>query len=330
AELVPEERGPLDFQRFRFQLPLYSDRAATDRELVVKKATQLGISTWLLRQTLWWADVRARTGLYVFPTEKTLNDFSAQRIGPLLTRSYLESRVGAVNNRMLRQIGLGWVYFRGAAEAVNLESIAADYLALDEYDSLEPTNIGVAESRVTGPMSEGIIRRVGVPSVPGFGIAKQYEATTQHVWMVKCGCGEHQPIVGSDTFRENVDQATAQLVCRACRKRLDVSTGEWVATYPERETLGYWLTKFIVPGLDLRRIIANSQKTAPADRQSFFNRDLGEEYAPAEGRLSRAALLACTRPGQLHLETNYVGFNLVTMGIDVASARAFNVRISEH
>jgi hypothetical protein len=326
---VPETRGPLDFERFAFQLPLYEDKATTERDLIVKKATQLGLTTWLLRWALWSADVRAAVALYVFPTNATLNAFSQERIGPLLRQGYLATRVGKVNRVELRNIGLGWVYFRGSVEATGLESIAADVLALDEYDSLEPANIGVAEQRVTGPLSQGLIRRVGVPTVPGYGISKLYEGTTQHVWMVKCGCGEHQPIVGSATYRDNLNEATALLECRKCRKPLDVAAGEWVATYPERSTRGYWLSKFIVPGMNLERVVENHRKTAPEDRQTHFNRDLGEEYAPAEGRLSIEALRACQRQ-ELHQETVWHSPKLVTMGVDVASARAFNVRISEH
>ena len=48
AALVPEPKtGALDFERFPFQRELYA-QATDDRELVVMKGTQLGISTWAL------------------------------------------------------------------------------------------------------------------------------------------------------------------------------------------------------------------------------------------------------------------------------------------
>src|ERR1700733_3157629 len=94
--------------------------------------------------------------------------------------------------------------------------------------------------------------------------------------------------------------------------------------------MGFWMSKFIVPRINVSRIIENHHKTAPADVQTHYNRDLGEEYAPAEGRLSREALLRCTRPGEVHQEDGRTSFNLKTMGVDVASARECTVRISEH
>jgi len=317
ADLVPEPHGPLDLHRFRFQEALYAPRMVSDREAVLMKATQLGASSWAIRWALYWADMRGKTILYVVPTETFLTAFAQHRVREVLRKSeWLQSRIGddSINNRGLRQIGLGYTYWRGSAEATNLESIPADGLILDEYDALEASNIGIAEQRVTGPLSEGLIRRVGVPSIPGYGISRQYEGTTQNVWMVKCACGDHQPMLGSDTYRDNVDEQSATLVCRKCRKPLDVSTGEWVATYPDRDILGYWMTKFILPGVDLRRVVANHAKTSPADRQTHFNRDLGEPYAPAEGRLSRSALLACTRPGEIHQEEGSVSFKPKTMG----------------
>lgn len=334
ALLVPEPRGPLDLRRFAYQGVLYSDRVFTAREAIVKKASQVGMSAWSARWALCWADVRGRTALYVFPNKTVLNDFSDQRIKTMIRRSeYLRSRMRAdsVDNKGLKQVGLGWVYFRGSESEVSLESIPADVLVLDEYDRLVGSNIGVAEQRVTGPGSEGLIRRLGNPTIPGYGIAKLYEASTQHVWMVKCGaCNEQQPLVGSETYTANMDEEAHKLVCRKCRKALDVTAGEWVAAFPDRETLGFWISKFVVPGVDLRRVVTNHHKTHPADIQNHYNRDLGEEYAPAEGRLSRKALEACCRPGEIYLQADCASFNLKTMGVDVATARACNVRISEH
>ena len=74
AALVPEPKtGALDFGRFPFQRELYA-QATDDRELVVMKGTQLGISTWALRWILFHADVHGRTGLYVFPTKADVLD----------------------------------------------------------------------------------------------------------------------------------------------------------------------------------------------------------------------------------------------------------------
>jgi hypothetical protein len=90
----------------------------------------------------------------------------------------------------------------------------------------------------------------------------------------------------------------------------------------------------LVPGVDLRHTIAASKKTAAHELQTFHNRDLGEPYSPAEGRLSGAAIAAAQTAGgdylQSHWESGYSGDALVTMGVDTASARDLHVRVSVH
>jgi hypothetical protein len=109
---------------------------------------------------------------------------------------------------------------------------------------------------------------------------------------------------------------------------LDVRRGEWVALNPDAETRGYHIPKLIVPGVSLSGLVANSKKTRPDQVEAFHTRDLGEPYAPAEGRLSIEAIRACVRP-ELRLQESLISYGLTTMGVDMASARALNVVIEE-
>jgi hypothetical protein len=225
--------------------------------------------------------------------------------------------------------------FRGSEAISGLESIDADHMVFDEYDLLEKDNLPAAERRTSGSLY-GYKRRLGWPSVPMYGIDALYEASDQRVWMVKCPCGEWQDL---DFFR-NVDQATGKRVCRNpdCRKELDVARGEWVATFPDQQRMrGYHVTQMLVPGKSMRDLIRASKGRTPAQRQSFMNRDLGLAWAPEEGRLSDAAYAAAVAAGGgyaaatgLHEVTASASTGLRTMGVDVATTRNLNVRISEH
>jgi hypothetical protein len=326
---VPEPKRPLDFHTFPMQRELYEE-AADDRELVVCKSTQVGVSAWALRWLLYHADTRGLTGMYVMPTLGDVWDFSSARIKPVIDNSlYLQERVSAEDpqSKGLRKVGLGFCFFRGSESKRKLDSVDADHLVFDEYDTLAQDNLSDAERRVSGPLSKGLIRRVGVPSIPAFGISKFYEQSDQRKWHVRCECGEWQ----SPTFHENVDQKRCLRVCRRCMKPLDVTVGEWVAAYPDRSVRGYHVTRLIAPTANIADIVAASKKRSPYERQVFFNKDLGEPYAPAEGRLSREAIAAAQSAGGGYTQVpGYVGANLVTMGVDVASTRALNVRVSEH
>jgi hypothetical protein len=341
ARLVPEARGPLDFDRFPWQAELYEPAAAEDRELVSMKATQVGVSTWAIRLALYFADVQQRTVLYTFPTDEELRDFSRHRIRPVLRASeHLRGRMSAdgVNNVGQKQIGFdGWLYFRGV-NGGPVDSVPADIAIFDEYDTSDMANLEGTERRVTGPQSSGLIRRIGVPSIPGFGISELYEKSDQRVWTAKCeACGEWNPIRGYESFEANVDVERLELVCRAhaCRRPIDVRRGEWVARYPDRGVRGYHIPKLLIPGRrTLELVVANSRKTKDYQRTAFFTRDLGEPYAPAEGRLSLEQVQACTRQELRPVDpwgaVPFPEHGVVrVMGVDVAEARALNVTIEE-
>ena len=249
AMKVPESKGPLNFARWPFQKELY-EQGFDDKEVVVMKATQLGMSAWLVRWALCWADMHAARVLYIFPRERQLLDFSDGRIKPLILGEYLRTRVppASVMNKTLKSVGLGICYFRGSEAEAGLESIDADALALDEHDLLVQAHIPIAERRVGGQDSLGLIRRVGFPTISEHGIHKEYKKTDQREWLVKCeACGEWQAV----TWAENVDLERGIRVCRVCRKPLDVAIGEWVASYPDRQVRGYHVTKLILPSPDI-------------------------------------------------------------------------------
>lgn len=331
ASLVPEPRGPLDFRRFAFQVELYDERMAHDREVVFQKATQVGISALTVRWALFHADVHARVALYTFPTDRELGDFSRQRIRPVIRASpHLLERIpaDAVDNVGQRQVGIGWVYMRGTNKPI--DSIDADVVVFDELDSSNQANIEASERRVTGPMSAGLLRRVGVPSYPGFGISAAYERSDQRVWTVKCeACGEWNRLRGYAAFVANVDQDALELVCTKCRRRIDVLRGEWVAAHPDRDVRGYHLPKLLVADRrTLGTLVANSRKTRPDQREAFFQRDLGEPYASDENRLGLEQIRSCVDPELVPL-TSLRSDRFVGMGVDVASARALSVVIGE-
>jgi hypothetical protein len=331
ASRVPEPRGPLDFGRFAYQRELYGEWMAEDREAVFVKATQVGVSTLAVRWALFHADVHGRVCLYTFPTDRDLADFSRQRIRPVIRASpHLLERIpgSAVDNVGQRQVGQRWLYCRGTQRPV--ESIDADVVVSDEYDYSDQANIEASERRVTGPMSAGLLRRVGVPTVPGYGVSAVYESSDQRVWSVKCGaCSEWNPMRGAEAFAANVDAEALAIVCRKCRRRLDVqSAGEWVATFPEREVRGYHMPKLIVPGVRLDGLVANSRKTRPDQRQAFYNRDLASRTRLPSTGSSIDQIRACMRDDLRPLPV-LRSDRFATMGVDVASTRALNVVIEE-
>lgn len=327
---VPEPKtGRLDFDRFPPQVELYEE-GVNDPEGVIAKGTQLGVSAFGIRWAMFHTDTGGRTGLYIFPTLKDVYDFSTARIDPVIAASpYLASRQlpDDPKNKGLKKIGLGFCYFRGSESKRGLDSVDADHIVFDEYDTLEQKNIPDAEERI-GASLTGLVRRVGVPSVPDWGIDAAFQASDQRLWMTKCEfCGEWQDM----DFFKNVDFKTAQRICRKCTKPLDVSKGQWVAKFPDRSVRGYHMTRLIIPSYKLATTIKASKEKAPYKQQVFFNKKLGLPFAHSDARLSKDAILAAQNAGEGAVQVpGFQGGDLITMGVDVASVRNLNVRISRH
>ncbi len=322
---VPEPKGELDFDRFPFQRELYCSSVG-QREVVIKKAAQVGVSAFCIRWAMYWAGARGRTALYVFPRQRQLRDFSDARIKPLIATSPLLKELvaaGAVQNNGLKRLGSGHLVLRGSESVADLQAVDADVLVLDEYDDLVQNNVPDAERRLAASQL-GLVRRVGVPSYPDYGIAEQYNRSDQRRWFVRCeACGLRQPITW-----KNVDPNRLERVCSRCARGLDVRDGEWVAEFPDRDMLGYHVSRLIVPSTDLGYLVRASQEPDEARRQAFVNKDLGEEHADEDARLSSAFIVAAQR--DYACPVAYSGDNYVTMGVDVASVRNLHVRISEH
>jgi len=327
---VPEVKtGKLDFDRFPPQIELYRE-GVNDPECVVMKSTQVGVSAWAVRWALYHSDTKGLTGLYVCPTARDMWDFSTLRVGPIIRNSPRLSRrqkPDDPDNKGMKGIGLGTVVFRGSESPRGLESVDADHMVFDEYELLEPTHIPIAERR-TGASLYGYKRRIGWPFIPNAGIDKLYTESDQRRWNVKCGsCNEWQDI----SFNDNVDLSTGERVCRRCRSRLDLRKGQWVAKYNESgRSRGYHVTQLIMPMTRMGDIIKAAKKRSPTEKQSFMNRDLGVAWAPEEGRLSDAAYDAAVSAGGGYALAPANVHGLVTMGVDVATVRNLNVRISLH
>lgn len=340
AQLTTAAGEMLDFDTFPFQREWYEDEIVYTRFVAWMKATQVGVSEYGVRWALFFPDKHGDKALYIFPALRQLRDFSDERVKPLVRSEYLKRRVprDSVDNKMLKTVGLGSIYFRGSKNATDLDSIPAGVLAMDEYDDLVQGNIPRAEKRLSSPKSRGLIRRFGVPRYTDMGIHREYERSDKRQWFVRCrSCRTELPLhyyAQEGRTHHFVDVEREAIICANCEtpiKREWIAKGRWVAEHPDREYVGYHVSRLIVPSARVHEIVEEAKRTKPFEVQEFWNSTLGLPYDPAEGRLSKQAIQAATRNYYIgDWDAGYGGDNLVTAGVDIASVRNLNVRISEH
>lgn len=300
-----------------FMAALYHDRS---RNIVVKKAAQVGVSEWLVSYTLHAVSMRRMDVLYVLPTIEVVGDFSTTRVDMAIQVSpYLKqilrpddhshrgvSRVG------LKRLGSNILYLRAAsvrpdARSPKLKAIPVKAWVGDEYDELDPRAPEMARKRMEHT-DMGEERIVSTPTYVGIGIDREWENTSQQEWFLCCSaCGHWQTPTIQHLVREFDDldrpvdwwgreEGKAWIACEKCGRQLDRrGRGQWVAAYPQRVRAGYHISKLIAPFADLAEVVANLQTVDETKVKEAWNQDLGLPYAPRGGGLAVATLDANRR-----------------------------------
>jgi hypothetical protein len=364
AELMPEPGiGALRFDDFPFQVEWYSDEVANADECVWAKGAQVGASgagiRWVIRQVDQFGD----TGLYVMPTDEVVEKFSDERVEPAIEESpYLLSKIKRkwVRNKKHKRINRGFLHMRGSNSKAGAQSVAAQFLFLDERDLLDQGNVEMIMRRVSGAVQIGKrpkIRHAGYPLIPNDGIDLLYRQSDQRVWHVTCpSCGEEQPITweenvrwtmpgtdrahraGDDEFEDRKEVGDVWRQCRSCEASLEdtrpgrkdgaLRTGRWIAKFPERDVIGFHVWRGMVPVTDLKALVVASRGTKETDKEAFAALDLGRPYSSGQQSLSDGDLARACGFGIEQVEA-YYGANVTTMGVDVAGERDLNVQIDE-
>ena len=335
TSLVPDR--PFDLEHHPYLVDLYN---CTARRVVVMKAGQVGVSEYLISHSLWSADQRRATVLYVFPTDSHVSDFSSARIGPAieaspyLTSIVIEGRAAGgqrgADRVTLKRVRDRFVYLRGAkvdvdGTAAQLKSIDADVLVLDELDEMDPRAPEIARKRL-GHSQIAEERTASTPTYTGRGIHAEFQLTDQREWQTRCEhCGNWQTatiqdvvtdwdVLGRPVRWNGQGTERAWAACRKCGKEL-TGASQWVTAYPGRDVAGFHVTKFCSPRVDAPAIVKTLESVDETRRKECFNQDLGEPYSPRGGNITDEALDACRREYAHGPEAGKLG----VMGIDVGN-----------
>lgn len=278
------------------------------------KSAQTGASERFLTEALYLPDQFKVTVIYFFPTSGTISDLVQERVDePIGASTYLRNVVRSSKNLMgkaadkvaLKRMSNGFVYFRGANQPTQITSIAGDVIFVDELDRMPQENVPYLPKRLAH--SEWKWERwASTPTIPNYGIHKEFLLTDQMHYNVKCQhCSTWQEL----DFFENVEykmktdlQAEwAKLVCRKCRKEIVpwMCETEWVPKYPDHDTRGYFISKMYSPLTDFKQMVESSLRSSESEIQQFYNQDLGLPYEPKGGRINEEVLQSCVRPYKL-------------------------------
>jgi hypothetical protein len=249
------------------------------------------------------------TILYTSPRIEQVTRFVNDRFRP----SIRDSRQGILEKSVSKNrdaktaVGLtnrSVFYFASSWQNADAtRGISGDIVFFDECQDLTQTAIetvekSVSHSEIYDPNTElrGICFYTGTPKESGSYYDRVlWGMSDQKRWKVKCIHCEYEQFMSMDNIIEQSDER-AYFGCLKCKKELDRSNGQWVATRPENTLYsGYHLTQLIMPWIPASQILRDFKTM---DISTFKNEVLGEFHSGNVKPISIQDILSCTDPNR--------------------------------
>lgn len=277
---------------------------STAKRRVSRKAAQLGFSELEILRTLHgMIHGLYPTGvLYLFPTGDDVSDFSKARFGPLIADNpqTIGCHVKSTDSTNIKRIGSGMLYLRGARLSANIEgakkdssklrSIPVDKVVLDERDLMADGAVDMAVERMSHSQVQEYVS-FSTPTIPDYGIDKEYQDSDQRIWMIKCKKCNHETCL--EVEFPNCVSLEGKRICVKCGSEIFPHDGQWVAQYPDKDVAGWWISQLNSLYVDPGKILELFNDPPHGNIQEVYNSKLGMAYIAAENRLIQRDVYAC-------------------------------------
>lgn len=294
------------------------------KKRVARKGAQIGFSELEILRTLHgMINGRYPTGcLYLFPTQDDVSDFAKARFNPLIADNpqIIGKYIQSTDSTNIKRIGTGMLYLRGARlttkvegikkDSSKLRSIPVDKVVFDERDLMDDAAVAMAIERMGHSRVKEYVS-FSTPTIPDYGIDKEYQDSDQGVWMIRCQKCNKETCLEIE-FPECIQDG--KRVCK-CGAEIFPRDGVWDALHPGRGAVGWWMSQlnsmYVNPG-DILEAFLNPPE---GNIQEVYNSKLGMAYIAAENRLTIRDVYGCCG-----LEPMQMGFGgPCAMGVDVGS-----------
>lgn len=311
-----------------------------DRNWVGQKAAQMGFSE-VLMNFAFYAVTQLRTAvLYGLPSERPdARDFSATRFDPAISLSpYLSQMLSkSTSNNFLKVFNGVPLYVRGSRGKAAFHSIPVGVTLLDEVDKMSEKSVREAIERLSGQI-DWWLRQASTPSVPGHGISKTFQESSQDFFTFKCpGCSRWTELVFPDCLIIPTDDPKdprindTYLKCKECAIEIPhlakpeiFATAKWEPRYRGRNVRGFKISQLYSCTLHPARLAESylHSLTNPADEQVLYNSKLGEDHVVAGAAVTEEHIMKAIRPYNNRVKASSP---IVVMGIDVGKHLHFKI-----
>jgi hypothetical protein len=197
-----------------------------------------------------------------------------------------------------------------------VRSTPADWVLLDERDLFDEEMASQVNQRLG---NSKIWRRsdMGTPTIPDFGVDFLYKKSDCRRWQIKCECGKYTCLETEFPNCIKLSDEGDYFACSYCGAKLDRNNGSWVADYPDRDTVGYWVSQLLNPNCNLSLILKQYSNPEAYDMtEGEFQRIvLGLPHINAQDELLESDVFACCGRDSMAHETIIP----CAMGVDVGN-----------
>lgn len=328
------EKTYLNGEKFSFEGHEYQDRILSDqsREIVIMKCSQVGLSELSVRLALALVNIMPNYAIgYVLPTSGFATTFAKTRFNPIVATcpEALSVLSKEVDSSEVKIFGSSVIYFRGSQVGNAAISVPLDHTIFDEVDFCDQEILSTYESRLTHSKIKRK-HKLSTPTVPGFGIHKEFTNSRRHYNSIRCNhCNEtfipdyyrHVVVPGYD---KHLDEIRAQhlpfikwkeahLVCPKCGKEPSLAPEyrEWIIENNEEDHVaaGYAVQPFDAPAtVTVPDLIKAS--TSYSRIQDFRNFSLGVTMEDEEMSFKKQELEALFVNGEAQGGVYVMGLDL--------------------
>lgn len=329
---IKEEHGRLlSFEKYPYLKDLYTLDVAKLKipHLAIKKATQIGVSTYTIFMLVYLCGIRGYNVLYLLPSMDMAMKFVGEKVNkPIGYNPTIKKMIGDTDTLAIKHIGQGTALFHGTNSEAGVQSLSFDVLIVDECDLCIASMVNQAKYRL-GESDLKMIIELGNPKIAKHGIDVAFLDGDQRYWHVQCPtCGEwiNPRFFGSvvkhmgslELLDGNFDlhgERDIYMICDKCKNPFDrLAVGKWIPKEPTHRFPSFHIGREFCPTANLRDLYAKYQSAFGNETlmQDFFNLELGETYDPEGDRITLPMLTAC--------QTDYLipapRENFVIAGID--------------
>lgn len=310
-----------------------------------KKGAQMGMTNACLIRSLFNIDILRNDVLYVLPKKNPdAADFSKTKFDVLLDPSpYLTNLFNNVRNVGHKQAGGVNFYLRGSRSRSALKSISVGLKIFDEFDEMNQKNVPLAEERSAGYQEEDTQTiKISTPTLPDFGITKEYATSTQDHFFFKCPfcsfegkprwtefLGVESIVIPTDSAEDRAGLKQSYLTTGCCKHRLpdakalylNEKTCKWMST-ANGDVRGFWIPQlysFVKPLWKMARQVIRA-RTDQIEEQELYNSVLAKEFVAEGARVQEEQVRACQHN---HTNRSTPRSPIVTMGVDVGHKELF-------